>query len=151
MSISSYRSSASREQSTRQGSPTCDRAAPFRLSGTLMEDRQVSSGSLDIAALARRRLRALRGVKERELDNPLCIAAADLVIETIASRLVFEAAFAAEGQKLRAGARSGAIRDLLVSEVEDLGDDDVYELLAMALRHSEHPDPVSELREDLAL
>ena len=69
----------------------------------------MSSGSLDIAALARRRLRALRDVKERELDNPLCIAAADLVIETIASRLVFEAAFAAEGQELRALAPARAL------------------------------------------
>ena len=125
---------------------------PYRgMTGALMEDRQMSSGNLDLATLARRRLRALRGVKEREFDNPLCIAAADLVIEAMASQLVCEAAMAAEGREVSAGASSGAVREWLATAVEDLGDDDVYELLAMALSHSGHPDPVADLREDLGL
>ena len=36
------------------------------------------------------------------------------------------------------------VRQLLAAAVEDLGDDDVYALLAMALRHSGNPDPVTE-------
>ena len=125
---------------------------PYRgMTGGLMEGRQLSSGSLDLAALARRRLRALRGVKEREFDNPLCTTAADLVIEAMASQLVFEAALAAEGRELSAGAGPGAVRDLLAAAVEELGDDDVYELLAIALRHAGHPDPVADLRQDLGL
>ena len=121
------------------------------LTGALTEDRQMSSGNLDVAALARRRLRALRGVKEREPDNPLCIAAADLVIEAMASRLVFEAVLAVGDRELSAEAGSGPVRDSLAAAVENLGDDDVYELLALALRRSEHPDPVGALREDLGL
>ena len=57
-----------------------------------------------------------------------------------------------EGRELSVGSGSGPARDLLAAAVEhQLGDDDVYELLAMALRHSGHPDPVAELREDLGL
>jgi len=121
------------------------------LAGALTEDRQMSSGNLDLAALARRRLRTLRGVKEREPDNQLCIAVADLVIEAMASRLVLEATVASEGRELRAGPDSGPARDLLAATVEDLGDDEVYELLAIALRRSRRPDPVGELREGLGL
>ena len=121
------------------------------LTGALTEDRQMSSGNLDLAALARRRLRALRGVKEREPDNPLSVAAADLVIEVMASRLVLEAFLTVEDRELRAEIGSGSVRDSLAAAVENLGDDDVYELLAMALRRPEHPDPADELREELRL
>ena len=119
--------------------------------GVLMEGRQMSSGNLDLAALAQRRLRALRGVKERGFDNLLCIAAADLVIEALASRLVLEARLASEGRELDTGASSATVRDFLATAIEDTGDDDVYELMAMALRRSGHPDPVAELREVLGL
>ena len=61
------------------------------------------------------------------------------MIEAMASQLVFEAASAAEGREVSAGADSGVERDFLAAAVEDLGDDDVYELLAMALRHSDAP------------
>lgn len=121
------------------------------LTGALMEERQRDSGNLDLAAVARRRLRVLRGVNDRELDNRLCIAAADLVIEAMASRLVLEAVLTAGDLELSAEAGSGPVRDLLASAVENLGDDDVYELLAMALRRSGHPDWADELREDLGL
>ena len=121
------------------------------LTGVLMEERRMSSGNLDIAALAGRRLRSLRGVNEREIDNPLCIAAADLVIEAMASQLVFEATLASQGHELSVEPGSGPVRALLAAAVERLGDDDVYELLAMALRHSGHPDPVAELRQDLGM
>ena len=77
------------------------------LTGVLMEDRRMSSGNLDIAALAGRRLRSLRGVNEREIDNPLCISAADLVIEAMASQLVFEATLASQGHELSVGTRFG--------------------------------------------
>jgi len=121
------------------------------LTGALMEERQRDSGNLDLAALARPRLRVLLGVNDRELDNRLCIAAADLVIEAMASRLVLEAVLTAGDLKLSAEASSGPVRDLLAAAVENLGDDDVYELLAMALRRSGRPDWAEELREDLGL
>ena len=121
------------------------------LTGVLMENRQMSSDNLDLAALARRRLRALRGVKVRELDDRPCIAGADLAIEAMAWQWVFEAALSAENRELCGGAGSVAVRWLLAEAVEDLGDDDVYGLVAEALRHSGHPDPVGELREDLGL
>ena len=83
------------------------------LTGVLMEDRRMSSGNLDIAALAGRRLRSLRGVNEREIDNPLCIAAADLVIEAMVSQLVFEATLASQGHELSVEPGSGPVRALL--------------------------------------
>lgn len=67
------------------------------------------------------------------------------------SRLVLEARLAAEGRELDTGASSVTVRDCLATAIEDTGDDDVYELMAMALRHSGHPDPVAELREVLGL
>ena len=121
------------------------------LGGMLELDRDLGRGNLDIAALARRRLRVLRSVKVRELENPLCTAVADLVIEAMASRLVFEAAMSAESCEVPAGTSSQAGRDWLAAAVENLGDDDVYDLLAMAVRHSGHPDQVAELRRDLGL
>lgn len=121
------------------------------LTGALEEQRQRDSGNLDLAALARRRLRVLRGVNDRELDNRLCIAAADLVIEAMASRLVLETVLAAGDQELSSEAGSGPAPDSLAAAVQNLGDDDVYELLAMALRHTTHPDWADELREDLGL
>ena len=121
------------------------------ISGALDLERDLGRGSLDVAALARRRLKALRGVKEREFDNPLCNAAADLLLEAMASQLVLEAALAIEDRKAPPGADPGAVRDLLSAAVADLGDDDMFELLAMALRHSERCDWVAELRRDLGL
>ena len=100
------------------------------LTGVLMEDRRMSSGNLDIAALAGRRLRSLRGVNEREIDNPLCIAAADLVIEAMVSQLVFEAMVSqlvfeatldSQGHELSVEPGSGPVRTLLAAAVERFG------------------------------
>ena len=122
------------------------------LTDPLVEERDMARGSLDLAAMARRRLVALWGGPVRiAMDDPMRTAIADVVIEAMVSQLVFEAALAAEEQGLGADTGSGAVRHMLAAAAEDLGDDDVYELLALALRRSEHPDPVGALREDLGL
>lgn len=118
----------------------------------LMEERSMERGSLDMTAMARRRLVALRGGPVRgEIDDQMRRGIADLVITAMASQLVFEAALAAEGRELPAGSGSGVMRAWLAAAVGDLGDDEVFDLVADAVNHSTSYDLVAELREDLGL
>ena len=118
----------------------------------LVEDRDMARGSLNLAAMARRRLVALRGGPVLvAMDDRMRLGIADLVITATASQLVFENALAAGGRELSAGAGPGAMRAWLADAVGDLGDDEVFDLIADALKHPASPDPVAELREDLQL
>lgn len=118
----------------------------------LHEESRMERGSLDLTAMARRRLVALRGGPVRgEMDDPMRRGIADLVITAMASQLVFEASLAAEGRELPAGSGSGAMRAWLAAAVGDLGDDEVFDLVADAVKHSTSYDLVAELREDLGL
>ena len=118
----------------------------------LTEERDMARGSLDLAAMARRRLVALWGGPVlTAMDDPMRIAIADVVIEAMASQLVFEATLAAKGRELPAGTGSVAIRARLADAVQELGNDEVFDLIADALRDAGTPDPVAELREDLGL
>lgn len=122
------------------------------LTDLVVEERDMARGSLDLAAMARRRLVALWGGPVLiAMDDPMRTAIADVVIEAMVSRLLLGAASASEEQDLGADSSSGAVRHMLAAAVEDLGDDEAYEVLAMALRHAGHYDPVAELREDLGL
>ena len=72
-----------------------------------LEERDMARGSLDLAAMARRRLVALRGGPVLiEMHDRMRLGIADLVIAAMASQLVFEAALATEGRELPAGADS---------------------------------------------
>ena len=122
------------------------------LTDLLVEERNMARGSLDLAAMARRRLVTLRGGPVRvEMHDPMRLAIADVVIAAMASQLVFEAALATEDRELPARADSQAMRAWLADAVQDLGDDDAFHLIAEALRDAGRPDPVAELREDLRL
>ena len=122
------------------------------LTDLLTEERDMARGSLDLAAMARRRLVALWGGPVLiAMDDPMRTAIADVVIEAMVSRLLFEAASASEEQSPGSDTGSGAVRHMLAAAVEDLGDDEAYKLLAMALRHAGQYDPVAELRGDLGL
>lgn len=72
---------------------------------------------------------------------------ADLVITAMASQLVFEEALAAEGRELPAGSGTEAMQIWLADAVADLGDDDVFDLIADALKHATSHYPVAELRD----
>ena len=120
------------------------------LTDLLTEERDMARGSLDLAAMARRRLVALWGGPVLiAMDDPMRAAIADVVIEAMVSRLLLEAASSSEEQDMGADTGSSTVRHTLAAAVEDLGDDEAYELLAMALRHAGQYDPVAELREDL--
>ena len=122
------------------------------LTDLLTEERDMARGSLDLAAMARRRLVALwDGPVLIAMDDPMRTAIADVVIEAMAAQLVFEATLAAEGRELPAGTGSEAIRAWLADAVEELGDDEVFDLIAGALRNAGRADPIAELREDLGL
>ncbi len=93
------------------------------LTDLLVEDRDMARGSLDLAAMARRRLVALRsGPVLVAMDDRMRLGIADLVITATASQLVFENALAAEGRDLSAGAGSEAVRAWLADAVQDLGE-----------------------------
>ena len=93
------------------------------LTDLLVEDRDMARGSLDLAAMARRRLVALRsGPVLVAMDDRMRRGIADLVITATASQLVFENALAAEGRDLSAGAGSEAVRAWLADAVQDLGE-----------------------------
>ena len=118
----------------------------------LTEERDMARGSLDLTAMARRRLVAVWGGPVLiAMDDPMRTAIADVVIAAMATQLVFEATLAAEDRKLPAGTGSEAMRAWLADAVEELGDDEVFDLISEALRGAGSPDPVAELREDLGL
>ena len=122
------------------------------LTDLLTEERDMARGSLDLAAMARRRLVAFWGGPVLiAMDDPMRTAIADVVIAAMASQLVFEATLGAKCRELSAGTGSEAIRAWLADAVQELGDDEVFDLIAGALRNAGRADPLAELREDLGL
>ncbi|MXW96158.1 MAG: hypothetical protein F4110_14085 [Acidimicrobiaceae bacterium] len=118
----------------------------------VLEHRRMETGGLYLTAMARRRLVALWGGPVLgELDDPMRSGIADLVITVMASQLVLERALAAEGRELPAGSGTEAMQMWLADAVADLGDDEVFDLIADALRHATDLYPVDEMREDLGL
>ena len=100
----------------------------------VLEHRKMETGNLDLTAMARRRLVALwSGPVLGDLGDPMRSGIADLVITAMASQLVLEAALAAEGRELPAGSGTEAMQMWLADAVADLGDDEVFDLIADAL------------------